>query len=651
VASFEIPDNYEDLKTWVEKREQALEEEMAEGRQLKDTSTEILKQEQELAAQINSLTRKRRELDRKRDELRIKVKRELEVNELAKAKLKTFVSEKQLQEELEEKRKKFEELTLNLPWREFAFTHQIDGASRLATAGRSILGDKRGLGKTLTSIIALDMLQARKVLVVAPKDVLNNFGREIKHWAPHRSFVVISGMNKGQRNAFLELCSTPAIEDMLILINYEAWRRDPTLVVKLAHIGFDTVICDEAHKMKNSDTENFRGVKQIVYEENRCNLCGAKPERVINPVTSKHYIRCSVCFNEPEKFGDFCSVKNVIPMTGTAILNRPDDLWPLLNLVDRENFGSKGMFLRQYCETGMDGKWRFKRGGDKRLTSQLGMKYIARDEKTAGVKMPPQEITHHYVQWDSEAKAMYPKQATVMEQIRKYGAIKMSDEVALSIVGILAELTRQRQAVVWPAGIKVKDPETGIVLFEADAHESIKLDKAMEIIKLATEEEEDRVVVFSKFKEALKETERRLTEAGISCVRYDGDTKSETRDEIQIDFDAKTYMESPDRKPKWQVVLCNYDTGGVGLNLNAARQTVLLDREWNPGKEDQAQGRTQRLNTAHDTIVHVIHIEGTIDNFMDNLIDYKTEVINGFENENSALEKIRQALISGDFSV
>lgn len=50
--------------------------------------------------------------------------------------------------------------TLGAPWREWAKDHQIDGGKRIAYRGRMILADTMGLGKTLTSIVAVDLIRS-----------------------------------------------------------------------------------------------------------------------------------------------------------------------------------------------------------------------------------------------------------------------------------------------------------------------------------------------------------------------------------------------------------------------------------------------------------------------------------------------------------
>jgi SNF2 family DNA or RNA helicase len=663
MAQFEIPEEFEELQQWVLNTE---EEQRKAVEQIPDLTKEInttRAEEVELEKKLNELYHKRRENERLQKLLRDKAKAQETALLQAKRKLETFASEKAIQDRLKKDAEEFDRITQHYQWREFAFSHQIDGARRLASAGRGILGDKRGLGKSLTSLIWADMLDIKKVIVFAPKDVLENFKREIQHWAPHRAVTILGGMGKAERTFFLNLMKN--LDQYLILCNYEAWRKDASLLELIKDLKSQAVIIDEAHNIKEKSTSAYRGIREIIYADNECNNCGGDPERWKNPMTGAWDIRCSVCLNEPQDFGAFCSVKYVLPMTGTAILNRPQDLWTLLHLVDRRLFPSENTFLRDYCHINpWTNRWGFKPGGEEALIKKLGSRFIKRDKKSAGVATMPQTIVRHDIEFD---QALYPDQWEVMEQIKKYGAIKMAEDVKLDVVGILPELMRRRQAITWPAGIKVWETDdegkkTGRVLYEAPATSSCKMDKAMAIAKEVIEEEEDRLVVFSQFKEALKEFERRFQSMGISVVRYDGDISDAKAVEAQLDFDGKTapnHAQGTDCNDecvnwgrycsgyKWQVILCHYKKGGVGLNLNAARQMIILDREWNPGKEDQAVGRIDRMDNTRDSIVHTIHVANTIDGFMDMLIDQKKEMIDDFESTNDAYEKLAQALKDG----
>lgn len=55
---------------------------------------------------------------------------------------------------------RWDQLTMGAPWREWAKDHQLQAAKKITYEGRMILGDTMGLGKTLSVICALDMIEA-----------------------------------------------------------------------------------------------------------------------------------------------------------------------------------------------------------------------------------------------------------------------------------------------------------------------------------------------------------------------------------------------------------------------------------------------------------------------------------------------------------
>jgi SNF2 family DNA or RNA helicase len=114
--------------------------------------------------------------------------------------------------------------------------------------------------------------------------------------------------------------------------------------------------------------------------------------------------------------------------------------------------------------------------------------------------------------------------------------------------------------------------------------------------------------------------------------------------EVQIDFDRRTSGSDY----KWDVVLCHYKKGGVGLNLNAATQTILLDEEWNPGKEDQAHGRTDRMGQTEESTVHVLRVDDTVDIWMSSLIAAKAQMIDGFEVQVDLQQELTNILMKGE---
>ena len=595
---------------------------------------------------------------------------------------------------------KYNRLTMAAPWREWAKEYQIEGGRMIASAGgRAILGDKMGLGKTLTSQIATDMMESKKVLIVVPDDVVSNFLMEIAHWAPHRTAFLVGKMTRMQRDIILN--TVRMMDQFTLVLNYSAWRKDKGLLRKLINLQLDTVILDEAHSVKNVSTSAFNGVNQIIKADNACPGCGGYVQHVHDSgdlvhdgnyrfmprdffvCIGKHFPSSetvdfltvpvdNACgwsqrndiVNDVERpYGYLRSVKHVLPMTGTPILNKPQDLFALLNLIDDEHFPNEKDYLYAYCQKNTwTQKWEFRYGGLESLTKQLAGRYIARDKKTAGVVLPPQEVRIHSIELD---ETLYPKQANVIKMLSHHAMLMLESGKKVPVIAMIALITRKRQANVWPAGLKFEyeDADGNIQLFDVgeDVQESIKLDRiitepertesgdyeglAVDFTGSGDKVNGERVVVFSQFKGPLKELERRMNNAGISCVRFDGDTPEDLRNEVKRDFDRK-YAEEIDYK--WQVVLCNYKTGGVGLNFTAATQMIIIDEEWNVGKNEQAYARIDRMGQTEETTVHILRLSNTVDSWMAALIENKRNMVEGFESSAEMQAELFRKMQNGE---
>jgi len=484
---------------------------------------------------------------------------------------------------------------LNPEWKNYAFDHQWEGAANLALHKGGLLADDMGLGKSLTVIMIADMLNTKFNLVITPADTNSNFTIEWAMWAKHRFVWTLVGADKHMRNMWMDIIleRVQKGEDVTLLINYEQLYADEFFFAKLQSIAWDAVFVDEFHNAKNKSGVLFDRLKKF---------------RV-----------------RTDKF---------FPVTGTFILNKPEDIWTALHLVDPAAFPNLNSFRDAYCEYDWDtSSYVFRPGGEKSMLIRLGGRIVKRSmpELVAQGKMkalPKQHI--HFVEMEFEGNS-YPDQRKIMKQLAEHSQIILDSDRKVSIVETLALITRQRQCAVWPAGITLKDPETGEVLFSVgdEVQESIKMDWtfnwAMKLLK-----EGKRVAVFSQFKTALAELEERLKAENIRVVRYDGDTDRDTKMKVKKDFDRRHVMNNGG-KFEWDIVLCNYKTGGVGLNFTHITDTIALDEEWNPGKNEQMYKRTCRIGQEEETHVWIPQLEGAIDGWMRSLNQIKQDMINGFD--------------------
>jgi len=547
-------------------------------------------------------------------------------------------------------RDKFQQLMIelqkirnNFQWSGRIMQHQWDGGSFITLQKRLILADPMGLGKTLTVISALDLIKeatkdaspsnpfitdaadrfpvngpaGKKVLYLSSSELSYNVWDEFKQWAPHRNVVFLTGFSKDIRRVVIDTLKHMS-EEYVVIFNYEGWRKDLNILPIISELDFDTIIFDESHKLKEGERNiGFRGTSAIMS-------------------------------GTPSPYR--------IAMTGTPVLNKPQELYPQLHLLDPYLFYNEKLFLNEYCTQIEDDqgkkRWIFRPGGLDSLYAKIGPIILRRTKQDAGIELPSKTIIHHEIDIDEE---LYPHQARARREMRTWGSIALDPENHekgfVSAAAQIAVLTRLRQIEAWPAGIKIRDPlDKNKIIIELDVHESQKMDYIINPVAdmgLATEalSSGERLIIFSQFVENLKEYQRRFIEHGYRACLFIGDTSRDLREEIKRDFDAsKTKREDA----KWDIVLSNYKLGGEGVNFTGASQMIIPDEEWNPGKRDQAYDRMNRIGQELPMTIHVIRVKETVDSWMAELINFKEELVDGFQqtfSKNEAYNALREGKI------
>jgi SNF2 family DNA or RNA helicase len=75
---------------------------------------------------------------------------------------------------------------------------------------------------------------------------------------------------------------------------------------------------------------------------------------------------------------------------------------------------------------------------------------------------------------------------------------------------------------------------------------------------------------------------------------------------------------------------------------------IELDSEWNAGKTDQARGRIDRMGQTKETTVHRILLAKSIELWMDQLVEDKRDMVDGFESEMDTASKLLEVIRSGE---
>jgi SNF2 family DNA or RNA helicase len=152
------------------------------------------------------------------------------------------------------------ETFMSLPRLRFEpFGYQLDAAARVLRhmRGRAILADEVGLGKTIEAGLVLGELRLRgladRVLVLTPAGLVGQWREELERKFALPSVLAAAGEGEARAGA-----GAPPV----VVASLAAARRDPLRAAIVEH-GWDLVIVDEAHRLKNPRSASAQLVRAL----------------------------------------------------------------------------------------------------------------------------------------------------------------------------------------------------------------------------------------------------------------------------------------------------------------------------------------------------------------------------------------------------
>lgn len=444
------------------------------------------------------------------------------------------------------------------------FPFQVEGARFLLGREGALLGDEMGLGKTVQVLLAVNADPTiRKVLVICPASVKLNWEREAKRWLV-RPFetLVLSG-------------TTPSPiphpqGGLFVVINYDivaAWEEE------LRRHVWDLMVLDEAHYVKDPKAKRTRAI------------LGPKAR---NPIPARKRVA----------------------LTGTPIVNRPVELWPILAWLDYRAWGNFWGYVKRYCNAHYNGYgWDFRGASNlEELRARL-RPYMLRREKAEVLKDLPEKIREIIVlprnglsSLVEEEWAVWNKYqgrlASLREEAERARRAKDKDELAR----ILAEIRAVSQ-VAFSAMSTIRAR-----LAEA------KAPKVAAFVKDLLEEKQ-KVVVFAHHRAVLEYLQKDLGE--YRPVLVWGGMSAQAR---QAAVDA---FQNGDAR----VFLGSITAAAEGITLTASDTLVFAELDWRPGKMLQAEDRVHRIGQDRGVLIYYLVIEDSLEARMANVIASKMEVI------------------------
>lgn len=286
-------------------------------------------------------------------------------------------------------------------------------------------------------------------------------------------------------------------------------------------------------------------------------------------------------------------------LTGTPLENRIDEFYSLAEFVDPKLFGSLFRFNRAYYKFNEDGKTEGLRNladlHEKATTIMLRRrKDLVEDE------LPERTDKTYFVGMTAEQQARHDEYKAKVARLCQIGTKRPLTQ---------DEMKRMQQYLSCMRMLC----DTCYIL-DAEIRESPKVEEAVTVLNdLFVSDPSRKVVVFSEWVKMLELMEERLEEAGIGFAVHTGSVQQQRRRE-----ELKRFKSDPDCR-----VLLSSESGGVGLNLQAASVVMNLDLPWNPAKLEQRIARAWRKHQTRDVLVINLVSEQTIEHAMIATLKFK----------------------------
>ena len=148
---------------------------------------------------------------------------------------------------------------IGLNWLSLMHQHGLNG----------VLADEMGLGKTVQAIsflahIAETIKPEELSLIVVPSSTLDNWARELELWCPKLVVLMYHGSQEERRGMRMQILNNELDEDtQIILTTYNMVYSSSEDRALFKRIKFHSVIFDEAHMLKNMNSQRFENLMKI----------------------------------------------------------------------------------------------------------------------------------------------------------------------------------------------------------------------------------------------------------------------------------------------------------------------------------------------------------------------------------------------------
>jgi SWI/SNF-related matrix-associated actin-dependent regulator of chromatin subfamily A-like protein 1 len=436
------------------------------------------------------------------------------------------------------------------------FNYQKMGIKKcIENKGKLFQADEMGLGKTVQTISTICYFNKKnnlkKILIVVPSFLRENWRNELHQW---------SDFEENEIQVFYKTKQELNIENKIFIISYDLLNRKME-DFKVIKDEIDFVVVDESHYLKNMKSKRFTSVKAIIKNVKHCML-----------------------------------------LTGTPIVNRPNELFAQLNLLKPDVFTDYYEFCDRYCN-GHKGAFGYDDNGSscqRELNYFLNNLMVRRLKKDVLTELPEKH------------------RATVNVESKN---IKILSEINKNILRI-KQLSKELSLIEEDANSKQKYDffvRNKLISDTVRLTCAAKLQVSVEHLLHQVFSSCKKCIYFCYHKQMLNSLEETCLKKNIQYIRIDGDTKQEDRQSMVNEFKSND--------SSIQIAILSIKACCAGLNFTPVSHMVFTELTYEVATMLQCEDRIHRIGAKNDCLYEYLICKDTLDDTIYSKINNKFNII------------------------